>query len=200
MSVRDDRKAQMAAGRETNAAVERIWRSYHAGLRGFIRSRVGDEALADDILQDVFVKIHAGIGALEDGGRLKGWIYAITRNAVIDHYRARRKLERLPEGLAAPELDADERARRDIEGCLVPLIRRLPDRYQRAVMLSEIEGLTQKRVAERLGLSLSGAKSRVQRGRAMVKEMLQACCRFAFDHRGTMVDYQVKGPGCESCR
>ena len=200
MSVRHDRKAPRAADREAHAAVARIWHSYRAGLRGFIRSRVGDEAVADDILQDVFVRIHAGIGALEDGSRLKGWIYAITRNAMIDHYRAHRKHERLPDGLAAAEVEADEKARQDIEGCLEPLIGRLPVRYRQAVMLSEIEGLTQKQVAQRLGLSLSGAKSRVQRGRAMVKELLEACCRFAFDHRGTMVDYEVKGSGCESCR
>jgi RNA polymerase sigma-70 factor (ECF subfamily) len=182
-----------------NEAVEQIWQSYHAGLRGFIRSRVGDESVADDILQDVFLRIHARIDSLEDGGRIKGWIYQITRNAVIDHYRARKTFEQLPDGLAAPELDANDRARRDIEGCLSPLIRRLPDKYRQALVLSEIEGLTQKQVAEKLGLSLSGAKSRVQRGRAMVKDMLSACCRFDFDRRGTMVDYEAKGPGCETC-
>lgn len=179
--------------------VEAIWQSYHAGLRGFIRSRVGDDFAADDILQEVFMRIHARIGSLEDSGKIKAWIYRITRNAVIDHYRARKTLEPLPEGLAATELDADDPARRDIESCIMPLIERLPDKYRRALLLSEIEGLPQRQVAEELGISLSGAKSRVQRGRAMVKDLLSACCRFEFDRRGTMVDYEVKDSGCEIC-
>jgi RNA polymerase sigma-70 factor (ECF subfamily) len=182
-----------------NETVERIWQSYHAGLHGFIRSRVRDDYVADDILQEVFTRIHARIGTLEDSARIKAWIYSITRNAVIDHFRARRILEPLPEGLAAPELDANEQARQDIESCLQPLIGRLPDKYRRALVLSEIEGLPQRRVAEELGISLSGAKSRVQRGRAMVKDLLTACCRFEFDRRGTMVDYEVKEPGCKIC-
>lgn len=200
MSVFHDEEVQRAAGRQANAAVERIWRDYHAALRGFIRARVRDDAVADDILQDVFVRIQSGIGGLREPGKLKSWIYRITRNAVVDHHRASKGLASLPHWLAAAEQDAEDRARQDIEDCLMPLIRRLPDKYREAVTLSEIDGLTQKQVAERLGLSLSGAKSRVQRGRAMIKEMLQACCRFAFDRRGTLVDYQVKGSGCDSCR
>jgi RNA polymerase sigma-70 factor (ECF subfamily) len=179
--------------------IERIWQSYHAGLRGFIRSRVGDDSAVDDILQEVFMRIHAHIGSLEDGGKIKGWIYSITRNAVIDHYRARKTLEPLPEGLAAPEIDANDQARQDIESCILPLIERLPDKYRQALVLSEIEGLPQRQVAEELEISLSGAKSRVQRGRAMVKDLLSACCRFEFDRRGTMVDYEVKDSGCEIC-
>ncbi len=182
-----------------NESIERIWQSYHAGLRGFIRSRVGDESAADDILQEVFMRIHARIGSLEDGARIKAWIYSITRNAVVDYYRARKTLEPLPEGLEAPEIDANDLARQDIESCLLPLIERLPDRYRQALVLSEIEGLPQRQVAERLGISLSGAKSRVRRGRAMVKGLLSACCRFVFDRRGTMVDYEVKDSGCEIC-
>ena len=172
--------------------IEQIWREYAAALHGFIQSRVDDADIADDILQTVFLNIHSKIDSLKDAGKLRPWIYQISRNAIIDFYRSHKSHVELPETIMAPEKDNVETARQEIEGCMLPLIRNLPDTYREAVMLSEIEGLTQKQVAEKLGLSLSAAKSRVQRGRIMVKDMLNDCCRFEIDHRGTMVDYQLK--------
>jgi RNA polymerase sigma-70 factor (ECF subfamily) len=153
---------------------------------------VDDADIADDILQNVFLNIHAKIDSLKDASKLRPWIYQISRNAIVDHYRSHKSHDELPESIVQPEKDNAETARQEIEGCMLPLVRNLPDTYREAVMLSEIEGLTQKQVAEKLGLSLSAAKSRVQRGRIMVKNMLNDCCRFEIDHRGTMVDYQLK--------
>lgn len=184
---------------EMNATTEQTWQTYHAGLRNFIRSRVGDDSVVDDILQDVFMRIHSHINSLKDSSKIKSWIYQITRNAIIDYYRAYNKLDQIPEGLPAPEIDVSDQARHDIESCILPMIQRLPDNYRQALMLSEIEGLGQKQLAEKLEISVSGAKSRVQRGRAMVKDMLSACCRFELDRRGSMVDYEAKRPGCDSC-
>jgi len=184
---------------EIGCGIERIWREYHAALHGFIQARVEDTAVADDILQDVFLRIHAKIDSLKDTAKIKSWIYQIARNAIIDHYRARKQMIKLPEELPAPEADDTDQVRRDIESCLLPMIRSLPDEYREAMVLSEIEGLTQKQVAERQELSLSGAKSRIQRGRARLKDMLTDCCRFEFDHRGTMVDYQPKSPTDDTC-
>ena len=172
--------------------IEQIWREYAAALRGFIQSRVDDADVADDILQNVFLSIHSKIDSLKDTGKLRPWIYQISRNAIIDHYRSLKSHAELPESIVQPEKDNAETARQEIESCMLPLVRNLPDTYREAVMLSEIEGMTQKQVAEKLGLSLSAAKSRVQRGRIMIKNMLNDCCRFEIDHRGTMVDYQLK--------
>jgi RNA polymerase sigma-70 factor (ECF subfamily) len=154
---------------------------------------------ADDILQDVFIKIQKNIDNLQDAERLESWIYQIVRNAVIDHYKARKKYEDLPETLTAPELGDEEQARREISSCMESMIEALPPTYRDAVRLSEIDGLKQKCVAEELGLSLSGAKSRVQRGRAMVKDLLTDCCHFEHDHRGTMVGYEPKKGDCSGC-
>ncbi len=178
---------------------EEIWKIYHERLHGFIRSRVGDAHAADDILQEVFVRIHSGIETLEDCGKIQGWIYQITRNAIIDHYRAQHKMQELPEEYSASEPELSDKARQDIDNCLMPMIGNLPDIYREAVMLSEIEGQTQKEVAEKIGISVSGTKSRVQRGRAMVKDMLFDCCKFEFDHRGNVMDYERKDDCCDTC-
>jgi RNA polymerase sigma-70 factor (ECF subfamily) len=176
--------------------IEGIWQAYHARLQAFIRGRVGDAADADDILQDVFVRIHARIDTLQDTGKLQSWIYQIARNAVIDHYRTRKTAEQLPASLTSAEADPDDGPLEDLNGCVLAMVRQLPDHYREAVTLSEIEGLSQKEVAARQGVSLSGAKTRVQRGRARMKEMLLDCCRFEFDRRGQVIDYE-RGPQCD---
>ena len=184
---------------DTIETIDGIWKAYQAGLLGFIRRRVDSPAAAEDILQDVFVRVLTRIDTLADAGKIKGWLYRIARNAIIDHYRASGKTGPLPENIAAPQLDTSEQARRDIEGCVLPFIRNLPDKYREAVTLSEIEGLTHEQVAQRQGITLSGAKSRVQRGRAMIKDMLSECCRFEFDRRGSLVDYEAKDSERKRC-
>jgi RNA polymerase sigma-70 factor (ECF subfamily) len=183
-------------------ASERIWNDYHARLRGFIAARVDDPAEADDLLQEVFLRIHRHLGTLDADEHLQGWVYSIARNAIVDHYRRRRPTAELPEDLQAPDDEQDD-VNRELEGCLAPMVAALPEPYHRALRLTELEGLTQRELADMEGLSLSGAKSRVQRGRAMVKAMMLDCCHFEFDRQGRVVDYAGKtggcGPRCGSC-
>ena len=181
---------------------EHIWKEYHDSLHSFILGRVNEASVADDILQDVFMRILSRIDSLKDCDKLQSWIYQITRNAIIDYYRSRKKTSELPPTLTALDGEFSDTASEDIDACLMPMIRSLPDPYRQAVMLSEIEGRTQKEVAKKEGISLSGAKSRVQRGRAMLKEMMFGCCRFEFDKRGNVIDYERKGDSdcqCDSC-
>lgn len=182
------------------ATLESIWHHFADKLGQFIRSRVADPATAEDILQDVFVKIQKRLGALEDPAKLQGWIYLIARHAVIDHYRKRKETVELPETLAdehepeSPDLDA-------LKAAFRRLIHTLPDPYREAVVLTELEGLTQKELAQRLGISLSGAKSRIQRGRRHLKKMLLDCCRFEFDRRGGVMDCEPRAnSGCAECQ
>jgi RNA polymerase sigma-70 factor (ECF subfamily) len=178
---------------------EQIWKEYHNQLHSFIQSRVSDASIADDILQEVFTRVYSRIDTLRESSKLQGWIYQITRNGIIDHYRAHKTMEELPESLSTPEMDPSDKTRQEIEGWFLPMIQGLPDHYRQTLMLSEIEGMTQKEIAERQGLSLSGAKARVRRGRAMLKKMLLDCCRFEFDHRGKVIDWETKGTTCDKC-
>ena len=179
--------------------IEPIWKEYSGKLHGFILSRVNDPAIADDILQDVFLRIYSKMDTLKDETKFRSWIYRITRNAVIDHYRVKRKLEELPVSLPAPETEESEQVRKELSNCMIPMIDSLPPNYKQAVHMSEIEGMTQQEVADKQGLSLSGAKSRVQRGRAMIKDLLSQCCRFDFDQQGNVIDYQGKQDNCGKC-
>jgi len=183
-----------------NATLEHIWHEFAGKLGQFIRARVADPATAEDILQDVFVKIHKRLGQLQDPAKLEGWIYLIARNAIIDHYRTRKETVEVPENLPA-EPNATDGEIEELKSSFRRMIYSLPEPYREAVVLTELEGLTQQKLASRLGISLSGAKSRVQRGRAQLKQMLDECCTFEFDRRGKVIDCTPRAKsGCNECR
>lgn len=196
----DDRERRCADPASRAKCTEEVWKEYHDKLHGFIRSRVGDSATADDILQEVFVRIHSRINTLKDSSKIQSWVYQITRNAIIDHYRTHKKSTELPDSLSAIEKESSSNALQEIEQCIQPMIQRLPEHYREALVLSELEGLTQKDVAKKQDISLSGAKSRIQRGRAMMKDMLFDCCNFEFDHQGNVVDSNCDNCDCDEPR
>ena len=181
------------------AATETLWRDHHDRLAAFIRSRVVDRATADDILQEVFLKVHTASPSVTDGTKLRSWLYRVARNAVVDHYRSSKPQEPLPESLAQPTSARGEAARRELTACLRPMMDRLPLPYKEAVTLADLEDRPQQEIAQTQGLSLSGAKSRIQRGRVMVKELLAQCCQLEFDHRGILVDYEPGNHPCGPC-
>lgn len=171
---------------------EKIWQEYHAKIQSFIRSRVPDKATSDDILQNVFLKMDSGLTSLKDQTKLKSWIYQITRNAIIDYFRLQKPAVEIPDWLSQVEADQDENVKQELSECLQPMIQLLPEKYREAVILSELKGLTQKNLAKVQGISLSGAKSRVQRGRVLLKKMIEECCRLEFDHKGRLCNYERK--------
>lgn len=158
-------------------------------LRGFIAKRVTDTHAIDDILQDVFLKASENLRSLKSHGSVAAWLHRIATNAITDHYRSLRPWEELPEDLAAPEVERDYI--RELATCLHPMIETMPTLYREALLLSEIEGLPQKEVARRMNISLSGAKSRVQRGRAMLREQVLDCCDVETG-RNEIVGYTVR--------
>jgi RNA polymerase sigma-70 factor (ECF subfamily) len=165
-------------------------------LRGFLAKRISNQADIEDTAQDILVRVYQGAGQLSDESRIHGWIWQIAKNAVVDYYR-RKKVREV--GIDDLDLEAEDRLP-DVEGVveswLAPMIGALPDPYREAVQLSELDGLPLAEVAARLSISLSGAKSRVQRGRARLRAALMACCQFEFDRSGRIVGYRKLGNEC----
>ena len=194
-----DRPPRMSASNSqcavTASTTEKVWEEFNTGLKHFIRKHVQDEESAEDILQDVFLKIHTRIGGLRESDKLQSWIYQIARNAISDFYRTRKFTSDIPEVAYGPEDPFD-----DVVSDLLPYVKKLVDDlpydYRQALLLTEYEGLTQREFAERLGISISGAKSRVQRAREKVRLMLLKCCHFQFDRLGRIIDYE---PNCDCC-
>lgn len=186
----------------SSTAAEDVWREMHGPLLRFIGRRVSDPRDAEDVLQDVMVRIHRHareLGAVENLG---AWVHQVTRSAIVDFYRRRAaRPEQLAEHgaeLGEPAAVADTPPS-ELTACLVPLMRRLPDTYREALELTEFEGLSQVAAAERLGLSTSGMKARVQRGRTQLRDLLLECCSVELDRRGGVVGYQARATACDRC-
>lgn len=189
-------------------AAQDLWVEVRESLRAFISRRVAMEADAEDILQEVFLRIHEKISELKDPDRVLPWIYQMTRNAIVDHYRAPQRRREVAVGLAADveaRLPAIEQGgetgelRRQIAGCLRPMMEQLSPDYREAIRLVELEGLTQQAAASTMGLSLSGMKSRVQRGRRQLKAMLQDCCLIQLDARRGVAEFVPRNAAVNPC-
>jgi RNA polymerase sigma-70 factor (ECF subfamily) len=178
-----------------NANLESIYNDFHSKLKSFVVARVSNVDAAEDILQDVYLKIHSKIDGLREEDRLESWIYQITRNAIIDYYRRARPLDELSDSLASP-LDDEPDAVSQLASSVKGMLNCLPEKYRQALELTELQRLSQVELAARLDITVSGAKSRVQRAREKLKEAFLDCCHFEFDRLGRVVDYH---PNCEKC-
>jgi RNA polymerase sigma-70 factor, ECF subfamily len=189
-----------------------IWQEAHDGLRAFIQKRVANETEVDDIVQEAFLRMHRKLDSLKDPCRIVSWVFQITRHVIVDHYRSPKRRREVSVGLAgdinlayptsalSTFSEASGQLRTELASCLRPMIEQLSSEYREAVTLVELDGLTQNAAAKRLGLSVSGMKSRVQRGRQQLKRLLEECCVIELDRRRAIVNYRPRDPSCQSCR
>ena len=175
------------------------WRELDARIRPYVERRIRSSADADDVVQDVFVRMQRGLSDLRDEERFGPWVYRVARSAIADHLRARaRRAGReaaVDAELALPEPDVADRLEGELSECVALFVARLPSPYREAITLTELQGLTQKEAAELAGVSLSGMKSRVQRGRERIRQMFEECCEISLDCRGRVVGCEPRG-GC----
>lgn len=162
-------------------------------LRAFVRRRVRDDATADDLAQETLLKVYRSRATLRDDQRLEAWVYRVARTTLIDHYRRTRPSEELPAALAEEPADEVGSLREAVLVSMRRFLEELPEIYREPVRLAELEGLPLAKIALRSGLSLTAVKSRVRRGRAMLKKKLQECCRFEFDRWGKVIDWERRG-------
>ena len=165
---------------------KQFWQNYSDTLKTFIASKIKDADNCQDILQDVFLKITEKEERLKWIEQPASYVIKMAQNAIMDHYRSKKN--------ATHSLPAEpgmiEEAGQEIrlaDCCLLPFIKALPPLYSEALIHSELEGMSQKQLAEKLGISYTAVKSRVQRARKMLKESILACCPYQFDKYGNIV-------------
>jgi RNA polymerase sigma-70 factor (ECF subfamily) len=173
------------------------WSDVATKLRPFVARRTAASEV-DDVLQDVLLRMHRSLGTLADEERFTSWMFTIARNAIAEHGRAR---SRHPLAEPCDEATRDEEddrvVSRALSACISMFVAQLDSPYREAVTLVELEGLTAREAAEMAGVTVSGMKSRVQRGRARLRVMFERCCRIELDARGKVTDYTPRK--CESC-
>lgn len=171
-----------------------IWEACSGKVRGYLRHHLRSAADVDDVLQEVFVRVHRHARQLDGETHLSGWLFAVARSALVDFQRRQRRpipAAEAIEEVIEEDVEEDLGEHSGIAAGLRGLVASLPEGYASAVTLVDLDGLSLKDAAERLGLSLSGAKSRVQRGRRLVREALLRCCHFVVDRYGTILEAQA---------
>lgn len=167
-------------------------------LRSYVAKRVPADSV-DDVVAEIMLKLVEHRDGFDAAMNPVAWVRRVAANTIADRYR-RREAER--KAIAQMEVNAEIEAAAeeepssfgDIARCIEPFMRRLPPPYGEALRLTEFEGLSQADAAKRAGLSVSGMKSRVQRGRRKLKEALQNCCDFDLDVRGRIMDHRRRAP------
>jgi RNA polymerase sigma-70 factor (ECF subfamily) len=190
-------------------STDTAWAELHTNIRGFVARRVRQPADVDDIVQQVFLRVHQALPT-RDADKLHAWIYQTTRRVIVDHYRAPAQRREVSAGMAVDVVPAaqaadvtvdehEESALQELAACLKPLIGKLALADREALRLIEFEGVTQVEAARRLGLSVSGMKSRVQRARFHLRSALDDCCHVALDRRGGVLGYEGRSDQCGPC-
>jgi RNA polymerase sigma-70 factor (ECF subfamily) len=174
-----------------------MWAEFAGRLRAFLARRVPPGIEADDVLQEVFLRVIRHLPSLREGDRIEAWLFQIARNALHDAMRARQRRDRRTDALeidlpADVETEDVRAAEAELAPCLTPMVTRLGDPYRQAIELTSVHGLTQAEAAKRAGVTVSGMKSRVQRARGQLKAMLLRCCEIDVDRRRGVADFHVR--------
>jgi RNA polymerase sigma-70 factor, ECF subfamily len=186
--------------------VTTIYKQFHSALLRYVKSKVRSREDAEDILQNVFIRISANIGKLSEEVKLKNWIFTIARNAIIDYYRtnARTKKVSVSYEIEAdiPEAD-DPDPTKGLDQCMDNMISLLPAEYRDIIIDSELKGIKQKDLAEKYGMAFPSMRSRVQRGRERLKQLFYNCCQIETDKHGNILAARGRadcdGP-CQPCQ
>lgn len=169
------------------------WSFFQNELQGFVFKRVKDKALAEDIVHDVFLKVQDKMSQLKESEKITSWIYQITKNTIIDHFRKESK------SIQTSDLNWDDDTpnfNECVANCLNELLPTLPEKYREALQLTELENLSQLEFADRLGISYSGAKSRVQRARKILKDKMDELLIIKTDSYGNVIVCEDRGSCC----
>jgi len=190
------------------ASAQPLWADFVDGLRAFVAARVPSQD-AEDVAQEALLRIHKSAASLENPQRAQAWVYTVARRAIADFYRARRPLEVADstelESMADPSaavaeklatFDGDHSTHEEVLTWLRPIAEGLPPGYREALLMADFDGATQRQVAAALGLSLPGAKSRVQRARRMLAAELERCCAVELGAEGRVEDFERKSCDC----
>ncbi len=175
---------------------QEIWTSYHKDIKNFIFSKVKDEQVTYDLLQETFIKVHTKLDTLQQKDKLKSWVFAIARYTVLDYFRDRNVLVEHYDNEVMEEQDSSDHDEKD---CLHGILKTLPKKYRDPLFLSDIKGLKQSEIATQLKLKLPTLKSRIQRARKMIAQGYVKCCDFTINEKGHLVGEIKNKEDCKVC-
>lgn len=172
-----------------------IWNTFKQDLLGFINSRISDSDIAEDLLQDIFIKIHLNKNSITEEAKLTSWVYQITRNSIIDYYRKKR--------IDTTSKQFDINLPKEVENinieftkCLNSFVSHLSESDQEVLNKTIFEGMSQKEYAQSIDLSYTATKSRAQRARKKLKDLFVECCDIETDQYGNILSAKEDNCDC----
>lgn len=182
-------------------SLEQVWGQYQQGLKKFLHSKVSNPDDVDDLQQEILIKTHQNLHTLKDADSVKSWLFQLANRTIIDFYRKRARYQRDSE-IQAEDLwfeQQEDLIEQEMAKCIQPFVNALPQ--EQATLLSEVDlkGASQKQLADKVGLSYSTLKSRVQKGRVELRKLFEDCCTLQLDKNGSVIDCEVKSDGCGKC-
>ena len=172
------------------------WDTYSDDLRRFIFSKTKDESITDDILQDTFIKVHTKLHTLKNEDKLKSWLFSVASYTILDHFKASKSVLELNDFETEDTTINHEHTEKD---CLRGILVNLPKKYREPIFLSDIMGLKQKEVAERLNLPLPTVKSQIQRAKKQIAQGFMDCCGYKMNEDGHLVGEIQDRDDCKVC-
>ncbi len=173
-----------------------IWITYNQDVKQFILSKTKNEQIANDLLQETFIKIHTKLDTLKDYDKLKSWVFSIARNTIMDYFK---RSANTREVFDTDIMQEDSHETHDEKDCLQGIIKSLPKKYRDPLFLADIKGLKQAEVAKQLKLQLPTTKSRIQRARKLIALGYIECCDYKVNQKGHLVGEVKDKEDCKVC-
>ncbi|MFY0714587.1 sigma-70 family RNA polymerase sigma factor [Seonamhaeicola sp. NFXS20] len=173
-----------------------VWNTYAEDVKHFILSKVKDEVVTDDLLQETFIKVHTKLNTLNNEDKLKSWIFSIARYTVLDYFRSKKIVYQTTD---EDFIFEDQKLEHTKADCLRGIIKSLPKKYRDPLFLSDIKGLKQTQISEQLQLPLPTVKSQIQRGRKLIAQGFIDCCDFKVNDQGFLVGELKEKADCKIC-
>ncbi|GAB4519198.1 MAG: RNA polymerase sigma factor SigZ [Allomuricauda sp.] len=174
--------------------IDELIDDFYNYLKYFTLKRVRDETIAEDIVQEVMMKLVEAQHKNTEIENIKAWLFQVARNTIYDHFKKSAPVVELEDVTVLKPVESSD-LELSVYDYLVPMIKFLPKKYAEPLQWSDIDNLSQKDVAEKMNLGYSAAKMRVQRARTKLRELFVECCDIVYDAKGNFVNCTVK----ESC-
>ncbi len=173
-----------------------IYDEYYRPVRRFILNTVRNEWVADDLVQETFIKINNNLETVRDASKLKSWIFRIAYNNCQDFFRSRGKsssldneeIQEIPEETSSPAVPATQKALEQFQmrQCVFGLVNHLPEPLRSVIILSDVDEFSQQEIADIIGITVANVKTRLHRARKKLKGLLEEHCVFEVDERNVL--------------